>query len=363
MPAIEYNFLIEEGSDFKLNFQYNNQQNNPVDLTSKCVILQIKPNTTSSSRCALYKFSSSSSNQYREKGFVLSANNNGLITFQLSAGYIAKNFNYFDTAVYELDILDPEFSSSDYLQNIRLSTGTISISRRNISLPNGCSAGGSESCDKLSTDPTPVITPTTTGTPSVTPTPTTTDTFQDLCLATECLNLDIYSKVYIGSGINIFDSSTTSGTIFVDDSRTIENLELVINKLNYTNPQDLQLFLAPPSGDKILLSANNKIKNYRTDFSFMFSNKALPTTYLYNVTNGDFCNIYDKTNIVKYSNESLLSNFSHLFGHAVTGNWSLIVRDTDPEPSGSYLSGNPPVSGSIAEWKLVITYSPNNIGE
>ena len=356
MPAIEYNFSIEEGSDFKLNFQYNNEQNNPINLSSKCVILQIKPDTIVSGKCALYKFSSRQPNTYREKGFLLASNNDGLITFQLSAGYVAKNFNYFDNAVYELDILDSEFANSLYSQNTRLATGTISILKRNIALPNNCSGGGEESCFVLGTTPSPDPTTTVPGgtstTPTVTPTPTSTETFQDLCLATDCLNPDTYSIIYSGSGLNIFDMDSVSNTIVVNDTRNIENIELVVNKLNHTNPQDLQLFLAPPSGHKILLSANHKIKNYTNNFSFMFSNKALPTTYLHNVSNGDYCNIYNKTDIVKYYNEPLLSSFDHLTGHAVTGSWSLIARDTDP------LS-----SGSIEAWKLVITYSPNNIGE
>ena len=71
-------------------------------------------------------------------------------------------------------------------------------------------------------------------------------------------------------------------------------------------------------------------------------------TLMHNITNGQTCNIYDKTQIVKYSSDNLLSDFDHLFGHAVSGRWHLIARDTDPL-----------ASGSISEWKLIVTYIPD----
>lgn len=330
MPAINYNFIIEQGSDFVINFQYSDINNNPVDLTDKCVVLQIKPANYN----YVYTFSSQQPVTYLNDGFSLDGTDKGIIKFQLSAAYSNQEFN-FDTAVYDLDIITP----GNILQNIRLATGIITIQKRNISLLTSCSVGN---------DPKQPISGSIPGTtPTVTPTPTGSGQIivEDLCLATDCLNTDIYATIYNGSGLNIIDNSIVSGSVYVSNTGVIENLELVINKLNHNSPQDLQLFLSPPSGNKILLSANHKINNYNDNFSFMFSNKALPTTYLHNVNNGSLCNIYDKTSIVKYSNETLESGFDHLFGHSITGVWSLLVRDTDP------LS-----SGTIDGWKLIITY-------
>ena len=153
--------------------------------------------------------------------------------------------------------------------------------------------------------------------------------------------------VYAGSGLNITDLSTSSGSITSTDTRKIENIELAINKLAHSSPQDIAFLLAPPSGSKILLSANHKIVNNNNNFSFMFSNKATATSYLHNISNGGLCNIYDKTSSYKYNNENLLYNFDHLFDTSTTGVWTLYAKDTDP------LS-----SGSLDSWNLIVTYKP-----
>lgn len=331
MAAINYNFIVEQGSDFEINYQYNDVNNNPVDLSNKCVTLQIKPANSE----YIYTFSSRQPVTYDVHGFSLDASDKGLITLRLSAQYTNSEFT-FNTAVYDLDII----SDGNILQNIRLATGTVTVQKRNISLLTSCPGGDNPK------QPSGNTTPGTT-TPSVTPTVTPSGAFEDLCSATDCLDVDIYSTVYVGSGLVIPDLASVSGSIVTTDTRQIENIELVIDKLNHQNPQDLQLFLSAPSGNTILLSANEKITKYSNNFSFMFSNKAFPNTYLHNVNNGNLCNIYDKTNIVKYSNQTLSSSFDHLFGHSVTGLWTLIAKDTDP------LS-----SGSIDGWKLIITYSP-----
>lgn len=333
MPAIDYNFIVEQGSDFQINYQYNDANNNPIDLSTKCVTLQIKPANLD----YVYTFSSKQPVTYDTYGFSLTATDKGLITFKLSAQYTNNEFT-FNTAVYDLDIIS---DNSNILQNVRLAGGIITVKKRNISLLSVCPGGDNPKQPLfLSTSGSP-------STPSPTPTITSSGLIEDLCLATDCLNTDIYSIVYAGSGMNIPDMGSCSGSIEVTDTRIIENIELVVSKLNHTNPQDLQLFLSAPSGDTILLAGNHKITNYSNNFSFMFSNKAQPTSYLHNVTNGGLCNIYNKTNSINYSNQPLMSSFNHLFGYSVTGLWTFTIRDTDP------LS-----SGLIDGWKLIITYLP-----
>jgi subtilisin-like proprotein convertase family protein len=154
--------------------------------------------------------------------------------------------------------------------------------------------------------------------------------------------------IYVGAGGTGNDLSISSGSIITYDTRGIENIELVINNLNHNSPQDLQMFLCPPSGNKILLAANHKIPQNSGNFSFMFSNKAPVDKYLHNVTNGGLCNIYNKTSVINYSNESLDYSFNHLCsGSSITGTWNLLIRDTDPISSGS-----------IGGWKLIVTYIP-----
>jgi hypothetical protein len=144
--------------------------------------------------------------------------------------------------------------------------------------------------------------------------------------------------------------------------------------------QDLNAFLVPPSGDKILLFANQKIANYIPGFSFLLTDKALSDSSLRDVKNGGSCRIMNKTNTVRFdnslpsiictdgvckdvkipynvtssgvllgslNNENLLSSFASLSGYIPSsGYWTLYVQDND-------IGG----SGVIDGWKLVVTYN------
>ena len=333
MPAANYNFIIEQGSDFVLNFQYNDQENNPIDLSSKCIVLQWLANDGFTKRV----FSSGANANYDINDWSIVGDNRGSIRFKIAAN-LTKTLT-FDTAIYDLDIISP----GNRLRSIRLSTGIITLAKRNTDLLDICPASVDSNISQT--------TPTTTlpsPTPGTTPTVTVTSgQVEDLCLPEDCLNLDIYSIVYTGSRLNLPDLSTVSGSITTTDTRLIENIEVAINKLQHDSPSDLWFMLSPPSGNKILLSANSKIPAFNNNFSFMFSNKAKSSDYLYNISNGGLSSIYNKTNVINYSNQTLASGFDHLLGASVTGNWSLIVKDTDPMGSGL-----------IDSWKLIITYLP-----
>jgi subtilisin-like proprotein convertase family protein len=319
MAAVNYNFSIEQGSDFEVNFQYNDSNGQSVNLgdtNTSCVVMQIIPNSGDTFGFSTKKIGNTS----------LFSNDKGLITLKISNA-LTQSFQ-FDNAIYDLDVLIGD-------KITRLVYGNIDIIKRQTPFPSCILSSPSTNTDD---------------TPSTTPTPSeSSPDFQNLCLDTDCLNLDIYSIPYQGSGLIINDLSTASSNIITTSTNNIENIEVLINNLNHTSPQDLQIFLAPPSGNKILLAANHKMP--KTNFNFMFSNKALPTSYIYNINNGSYCNIYDKTSIVKYSNETLLSNFGHLIGHSVTGVWSLLIKDTDPDPA-------PIGSGYMDGWKLIVTYQP-----
>lgn len=309
MAATVHNFNIEQGSDFKITFQYLDEAGNTIDLTNWCIVLQWQTNNND-----LYVFS----NRNNTNNYSLTGDNAGKIVLQIPARTtISYNF---DSAVYDLDLQETtEQYFNSGLKTYRLVTGAIGIIKRNIpaniqacaeSFQSSGDAGLSESCNMI------------------------------------CNQSDIYSVTYIGSGINIIDNSIASGIVNVYDSRPIENVEVIIEGLNHASPQDLSFLLAPPSGNKILLSANNKIKNYRNNFNFGFSNKAPSGLYLNEVVNGGICNILDKTNMIKYNNENLTASIDHLISYSVNGDWSLIVRDNDIG-----------TSGSIVGWKLIITYN------
>jgi len=330
MPAAIYNFEIEKGSDFSISFQYNDAAGVPIDLSGKCVQLKMLMSNGDQ-----YVFSSAAPATYSSDGWSLSADNLGKISLKIlsttTLGFIGTS------CVYDLDV-------SDATGNIRLAAGSISFVSRNIDPLDLGSCSVSTDPKKLTATQTPTTSTPTAPTPTPTPAP---NEFEDLCLPYDCVELDIYSVVYAGSGLNINDLSTSSGSITSTDTRMIENIELAINKLAHSSPQDIAFLLAPPSGNKILLSANHKIVNNNNNFSFMFSNKATATSYLHNISNGGLCNIYDKTSSYKYNNENLLYSFDHLFDTSTTGVWTLYAKDTDP------LS-----SGSLDSWKLIVTYKP-----
>lgn len=333
MAAVNLNFNIEKGSDFDISFVYNDDQGNPIDLSNKCVTISFSGDNGDVGEC-----SSQALANYSIDGWSLTANNLGIINWKLGASKTSLlNFN---TAVYDLDIK----SLTLPLNNTRLSQGSIQIIQRNIPLESSnaeCAINLDIFRKRL--DQINIDTPTTT---STTPTPSlSASNIEDFCLPYDCNPIDISSVVYAGSGLSITDMSLASGYVTTTNNNNIANIELAINKLSHSSPSDLIFLLAPPSGDKILLAANHKISNFNNNFSFMFSNKADPNNYIYNISNGQTCNIYDKTSIINYNNENLLSSFDHLFNNSITGVWNLIVKDTDPIGSGK-----------IDSWKLIITY-------
>jgi subtilisin-like proprotein convertase family protein len=331
MAAVNYNFTIEQGSNFEVSYQYNDTNGNGIDLTDKCVLLRWIQNDNNGQN---FSSQSNSSLDPQNGGYTLNGNNLGRITLNISSER-TKNYT-FNTAVYDLDIIE---NINNIPKNTRIATGTIVLFKRNFEVVTDCAALLSDP-DVVASTPTPTS-------PGVTPTPTPIADI-DLCLPEDCLELDIYSVVYTGSSLSIPDNSIVSGYISTTDTRNITNIELAINGLRHSSPQDLSMLLAPPSGDKILLSSNNKITNYSNGFSYMFSNKAIAGSYINNTDNGGLCNILDKTDIVNYNNENLYSSFNHLFNTSTTGNWNLIVKDSDIG-----------VSGSIDSWKLIITYEPS----
>ena len=329
MAAATYNFAIEQGSDFDITFKYNDENGIGKDLSGSCVVLRLKQDDTGEKT---FSTGAAASLENQNSGYLLTANNLGVIRLQISS---LKTKDYtFNSAIYDLDILE---TVNGLKKNIRIATGTIAIITRNFDVLTICP-------DQTNPDNPP------TGTPPPPPSPTTgtlTPDSNDLCLP-DCLQIDdVYSVVYAGSGIVINDNQNNSGIISTNDSRSIENIELAINGFRHSSPQDITFLLAAPSGNKILLSSNDKISNYVNGFSFMFSNKAPDTSFLNNISNGGLCRIKDKTAITTFNSGSLNPGFSHLFNHAVTGNWSLLVNDNDIG-----------ASGSIDSWKLVVTYTP-----
>ena len=307
MAAIIYDFSIEQGSYSTVTFVYQDANGQSVDLTDWCVVLQWTDDLNDSKTFT---------NRNKVQTYDLTTYSDGRIVFNLPA--TVTNTFTFDTALYDLDIQEPneQYSGSGY-RTFRLASGTISLIKR--SSPQSLLTN----CVDL---------------------PANFD--RDNACELGCLTEDIYSVVYNGNGITILDTSDNSDIINISDNRTIEKVEVLITGLNHKNPQDLQFILESPSGDHVLLSANQKIRYYVPGFNFIFSDTADSSSYLHNIKNNQKCRIYDKTNIVKYGTNTLSSSLSVFNGSSANGDWALTIRDSDPLGD----------AGSIVSWSLIITY-------
>lgn len=423
MPAAIHNFIIEQGSNFFITFQYLDNNSNPIDIAKYCIRLAIKTNT---GKIGLY------SSNAADKSYVLRSVPTSPGTIEWGLSYSETRVFNFDNAVYDLQLVDTNN------EEIRICTGTITIAKSNFPECVNDTIEGCQSCSSivaaqsLGRLPSDTIdTPQTTdGTsPSPTPTPTIPANLQqeELCDYL-CQGIDLFGKLYnykdnmiyisdsnsgvfvaesgqsqfgpinyviglldlylnntlllpnqfnatngtsinlinvsvqdndeltwINKGLVIQDVSAVTGTMYIESTGIITNVEVTISNLKHSNPQDLSMILVPPSGDSVLLSAYNKINNYSfvSGLNYTFSNKAIPNTYLNNRAVDDlYINILDKTS--DYNSDeffivgtSLTSSLTGLNNISPSGYWSLIVRDHD-------LGG----SGTIDGWNLIITYEP-----
>lgn len=306
MPAANHNFTIEQGSAFEIVFEFLDNNTLPIDLTNWCALLQW---VDSNGSTAVFN------TNYDGDDYRMFVDSRGKITLQIPAR-ITKNYN-FATAVYDLDLQEPnEQYVNSGLKTYRLSTGAVTLLKRN----------------------TPVIT---TDCASIN-----SDFDLDAC-SVGCENLDPYAIVYNGSTVVINDNSINTSSITTSNTKSIENIDIVINGLRHPSPQDLIFILEPPTSglNSVLLSVNSKISNYKPGFSFVFSDRAPAGTSLNNVINNKGCRITNKSNRVSIVGFNTSASFSHLLGSPISGQWKLHIIDSD---TGA--------SGSIDGWKLIITY-------
>lgn len=323
--SVNHSFTIEQGSDFKITFIYQDSSGSPIDISQGKIGFRYKGNT----QTVVTELVRGEPDGFVKSGAV------GEIIIEFPAS-TTRLFD-FDSALYDLDF--ESTSTTGQQLNTRIATGTISILKKNFNTL--LQQAGSESSSA--------------STPSNT-VATNVNLDGDRCTsAVSCLNLDIYSRVYNGNSIIIADNADVSGTISgVNSRQTMQKIEVAVNGLKHESPQDLTFILEPPSGDMILLSSSNKISKYVPDthtegFSWVFSNSAPANTFLNTVEHNSVCNIEDKTDIAKYGSNTLRSNFDQLLfveNHEITGSFNLYANDNDRIGSGT-----------INNWNLVITYT------
>jgi hypothetical protein len=365
-----YNINIEEGSFFRLDIKYTNE-----DETSAI--------DNDTPYCCVLSYATGDPPTVQRLGSDNISINNGIISINLTPEDTEKL--QFDSALYELDLLISNVDSSISPSFVsRLLTGTITVERRLFDKPTSCigsitnvsneinliSISGqieNSIIDNVLSIPELLdfsswlsdrVNELSSVSPSPTPTPNDNNSdMLDLCYESEqfCFNMDVASIAYVGSGINLSDNSISSSSINIENSGILSNLEIEIDGLSHTSVQDLTLVLEPPSGDPIVLCKNQKIKNSNIadNFTFVFSNKAADGQFLHNMT-GILCNIYNKPNSfgsfgmpLLYNNNIISGSINHLIDKfQPSGIWTLYCIDSD------ILS-----SGSIAGWKTIVTYS------
>jgi len=121
MSAKIHNFLIEQGSSFRLSLTYKDNNNAPIDLTGYCARLIMKTNSGEQKI-----FNSGETNS--EYKFTIDAAQ-GVFTLLISAS--ATNDYDFNSAKYDLEIQTPQdLYTGGGKYTLRILYGTVNIIKR-----------------------------------------------------------------------------------------------------------------------------------------------------------------------------------------------------------------------------------------
>lgn len=295
-----HDFTIETGNTFEIIFSYTDQDNVALDLSNHCVFLRWLTDTGEE-----YSFSSTNITTDYE----LLSDENGQIIFRLPPRATqAYNFN---SATYDLEIQAPnETYTGSGFEITRLVSGSITFINKSVVVD----------INDLNCDPYLI--------------PKQNNIYRIA---------DINDLQYSGGGIATTETGSGSDTIVITDNNIINYADILINGFNYRYPQDLRILLTPPTGNTILLAGHEKMINNSINFNIIFSNTAASDKFLHNGLSNEPVNITDKTNIIKYNNETLSANLSDLYGTSSLGNWTLTIIDDDPLKDGS-----------IDSWSIII---------
>jgi len=122
MSATKHDFPIEQGSSFRLQLIYKDQDNNPIDLTDYCARLTW---TTNSGETSIFTTENMDLSLY---SFTIDAPN-GTLILMLPAS--KTNILNFDIAQYDLEIQsDVDLYTGGGKEVIRLLYGTITLIKR-----------------------------------------------------------------------------------------------------------------------------------------------------------------------------------------------------------------------------------------
>ena len=223
MPAAVHNFIIEQGSNFFITFQYLDINSNPVDITKYCIRLAIKTNT---GKIGLY------SSNAPDKSYILRSVPNALGTIEWGLSYNETRVFNFDNAVYDLQLVDANN------EEIRICTGTITIAKNSFPECINDTIEGCQSCSSIvaaqsfGQQPSAEVdneTQSADGTaPSPTPTPVIPSNLQqeELCDYL-CKGIDLFGKLYNYQDNIVYISGSNSGVFLADPG------QLTFGPINY----------------------------------------------------------------------------------------------------------------------------------
>jgi hypothetical protein len=276
MAATEYNFAIEQGTIFAIDFKYLNSSQVPIDISNYCVVMRIQP--LSGSNTNLITFSTTGNTTTPNYSFSIIPNQ-GLIKLRLPAE--TTNAYTWDTASYELEVTSPDLFYTGGSRVVkRLLQGTITLRRRLIpseTIP---------SCTITEESSQPVF---------GSELNLSSYSILDSCVGSPCEfiggNAVIYSLVntstdstvvYLQDRVTINNenpygkSSPFPIGVTVTESRIIERIDVFFDGFTHSNPTDVRMLLAH-NGSGVLLLDKNKFSNNNLpkNLNFILSDYAI----------------------------------------------------------------------------------------
>ena len=278
MAATNYDFTIEQGTIFGLDFVYKNSSNQIIDMSNYCCTLRIQPNGGSNTN--LITYSTTGINVKSSYAFILYPSE-GKISLRLPA----ETTNSFDweSAIYELEVITPELFYRGGSRVVkRLLKGTITLDKRSIpssTIPTCITTQEGGDNAEAAADAAGL---------------TSSFGILDSCIGSPC--------EFIGGDATIYEfinSSTDESVMYLRDkivdenpygksspfpfslsapeSKLIERLDVFIDGFTHSSPQDIRLLLTH-NGSGVLLLDQNKFTSYSNkpkNLSFVISDYAV----------------------------------------------------------------------------------------
>lgn len=272
MAATLYNFSIEQGTIFGIDFSYRDSTDNAIDLSNHCCIMRIQPAGSSD----IIAYSTTSQTVTADYYFAIKPET-GTISLRLPAE--TTNGFTWESAIYELEIITPDLfykGSSRVVK--RLLYGTISNRLRTIPSDTVPSCSISEEAPDIA---------------GATDLAISSAGIADSCIGSPCEFIGGNATIY-----TFYNTSTDDGVLYLRDrienenpygksspfplglsiaeSKIIERVDVFVEGFSHDSPQDIRLLLTH-NGSGVLLLDQNKFNAYNNkpkNLSFVISDYA-----------------------------------------------------------------------------------------